>query len=111
MRIVIIHASKHRLECAVINFECVIINLIKTPKNGRRIEIWRIRKCQHINDLHVYAFHAVLRCRIQAVPKNIVPSAPKNGIAKIDVNICEISEIQVNTYLLQMKLNGRGQIA
>nr|DAY03488.1 MAG TPA: hypothetical protein [Bacteriophage sp.] len=27
MRIVIIHASKHRLECAVINFECVIMEL------------------------------------------------------------------------------------
>ena len=70
--------------------------------------LWRI-KSQHINDLHVYAFHAALRCRIQAVPKNIVPSAPKNGIAKIDVNICEISEIQGNTYLLQMKSNGLGQ--
>ena len=43
----------------------------------------RIRKCQHINDLHVYAFHAALRCRIQAVLKYCTECAKerhrKNG--------------------------------
>lgn len=37
----------------------------------------RIRKCQHINDLHVYAFHAVLRCRIQAVLKKYCTECAK----------------------------------
>ena len=41
--------------------------------------------------------------------KKYCTECAKERHRKIDVNICEISEIQVNTYLLQMKSNGLGQ--